>query len=573
MHIGKRKRIEIERKQITTIAELQMEVENTFREMLRSNIYDSNGNHTNQQKQAKRRRELRKALKTCTFGDWQAKLYIKEYIVDMLIGKFQFKEGDLENFIGFESGDLSAREKFDILLYQYIQKYESNALIKMIETYKLDAPKVNDDGEAYYEITDTQIHAMYHRSHMCLDLYDKLQILSQRLYSCYRGNGVIDEIRDMSIDGVSAGVSGITNNMEVERFGEVRVLPASYESIWLFYKGKSIHLSFLGFESKKELIRVCKNIYRYNNPGQLSEVRGYIVNEMVDGSRVAVARPPFCEGWVLFVRKFHKEMQKDISTLITGNNCMLPIQLMKWLIKGCQVIAITGEQGSGKTTLLMSLIRYIRPTYNLRVQELSFELHLRKIYPKRNIVSFKETDYVSGVEGLDFAKKTDGTVSILGEVATASVASQMIGMSQVASLFTLFTHHAKTTKDLIYAMRNALLTEGGFQNETAATRQVVDAIQFDVHMCKHADGHRYIERISQIIPIRQSIIQTCYRSSKDDDVVEPQFLVSDIVVYEKGRYQLKNPISEEINKQILRHLTVSEEEEFIKNQQEWGNVH
>ena len=80
---------------------------------------------------------------------------------------------------------------------------------------------------------------------------------------------------------------------------------------------------------------------------------------------------------------------------------------MKWLIRGCQVIAITGEQGSGKTTLLMSLIRYIRPTYNLRVQELSFELHLRKIYPRRNIVSFKETDYVSGIEGLDFAKKTD----------------------------------------------------------------------------------------------------------------------------------------------------------------------
>lgn len=552
---------------------LRIEVQNTFRDILRTHIFDSNASFVEQQRQIQRRRELRSALKTCTFGDWQAKLYIKEYIVDILISKFQFTEGDLERFIAFESGNLSARDKFDILLYHYIQKYENRALIFMIEDNKLDQPKINDDGEVYYEISEDQINTIYRRNHMYLDLYDKLQILSQRLYSWYRGNGVIDEIRDMTIDGVSAGVSGITNGMEVERFGEVRVLPASYESIWLFYKGKSIHLSFLGFESEKELIRVCKNIYRYNNPGQLSEVRGYIVNEMMDGSRVAVARPPFCEGWVLFIRKFHQELQRDIHSLITDGNCMIPIQLMKWLIRGCQVIAITGEQGSGKTTLLMSLIRYIRPTYNLRVQELSFELHLRKIYPRRNIVSFKETDYVSGIEGLDFSKKTDGSVNILGEVATASVASWMISMSQVASLFTLFTHHAKTTKDLVYSMRNALLTEGGFHNEVASTRQVVDAIQFDVHMCKHADGHRYIERISQIIPVRQSVIQTCYRPSKEDEVIEPQFIVQDIVVYENGMYVLKNPISEEIRHHIMKHLTSSEEEEFIKNQQEWGQVY
>ncbi|SHL98995.1 pilus assembly protein CpaF [Anaerosporobacter mobilis DSM 15930] len=552
---------------------LRTEVENTFRDILRTHIFDSHASLVEQQRQLQRRRELRSALKTCTFGDWQAKLYIKEYIVDILISKLHFREGDLEHFIAFESGNLSVRDKFDILLYQYIQKHENRAIITMIEDNQLEEPKVNEDGEVYYEISEEQIHAIYRRNHVSLDYYDKLQILSQRLYSWYRGNGVIDEIRDMTIDGVSAGVSGITNGMEVERFGEVRVLPASYESIWLFYKGKSIHLSFLGFESEKELIRVCKNIYRYNNPGQLSEVRGYIVNEMMDGSRVAVARPPFCEGWVLFIRKFHQELQRDIHSLITGNNCMIPIQLMKWLIRGCQVIAITGEQGSGKTTLLMSLIRFIRPTYNLRVQELSFELHLRKIYPRRNIVSFKETDYVSGIEGLDFAKKTDGSVNILGEVATASVASWMISMSQVASLFTLFTHHAKTTKDLVYSMRNALLTEGGFHNEVAATKQVVDAIQFDVHMCKHADGHRYVERISQIIPVRQSVIQTCYRPSKDEGVVEAQFIVQDIVVYENGKYVLKNPISEEITDHIMKHLTTSEEEEFIKNQQDWGNVY
>lgn len=138
----------------------------------------------------------------------------------------------------------------------------------------------------------------------------------------------------------------------------------------------------MSFGSYKELVRVCKNIYRYHNPGQLSEVKGYTVNEMKDGSRIAVARPPFAESWVMFLRKFDSVLQQDIRLLVTDENSSLPIELMKWLIRGERVIAVTGEQGSGKTTLLMALIGYINPAYNLRIQEMSFELHLRKFIQK-----------------------------------------------------------------------------------------------------------------------------------------------------------------------------------------------
>lgn len=546
---------------------------NTFREVLRSHLYDSNVTNEQRQQQIAKRRALRNALKTCTYGDLNAKVFIKEYIVDILVGKYQITEEKMEDYISFlDANQLSSQDKFEIILYYYKQKYSNQALVMLIDRYQLDRPKQDEHGDSYFEISAIQINAIYSREWFPLDLYDKLQILSQRIYSMFRGNGVIDEIKDMSIDGISAGVSGLTGNVEFNQFGNLRSLPASYESVWIFYKGKSIQLSFLSFGNEKELIRVCKNIYRYNNPGQLSEVRGYIVNEMIDGSRVAVARPPFCEGWVVFIRKFHQELHKDIHKLITDNNCQIPIQIMKWLIKGCQVIAITGEQGSGKTSLLMSLVRYISPTYNLRVQELSFELHLRKIYPTRNIVSFKETESVSGLDGLDFAKKTDGSVNILGEVATASVASWMITMSQVASLFTIFTHHAKTTKDLVYSMRNALLTEGGFHNEVAATRQVVDAIAFDVHMRKHPDGHRYIERITQIVPIRQNVIQTYYRTPNEEGVVESQFMVRDLVVYEQGKYLLKNSVTDEVRDQIMKQLTESETKEFEKNEDEWRRL-
>ena len=42
----------------------------------------------------------------------------------------------------------------------------------------------------------------------------------------------------------------------------------------------------------------------------------------------------------------------------------------------------------------MAMIENIYDTMNIRVQETAFELHLRKIYPTRNILSFRETDTI-----------------------------------------------------------------------------------------------------------------------------------------------------------------------------------
>ncbi|HJJ03829.1 MAG TPA: CpaF/VirB11 family protein [Clostridiaceae bacterium] len=157
---------------------------------------------------------------------------------------------------------------------------------------------------------------------------------------------------------------------------------------------------------------------------------------------------------------------------------------------------------AGKTTMLMGMIENIYETMNIRVQETAFELHLRKIYPTRNILSFRETDTISGQEGLDVQKKTDGSVNIIGEVATDPVASWMIQAAQVASKFTLFTHHAKTFPNLVTALRNSMLRTGVFKDEKTAEEQVVQVLNFDVHLVKDFRGRRYIERVTECIPLK-----------------------------------------------------------------------
>jgi len=67
----------------------------------------------------------------------------------------------------------------------------------------------------------------------------------------------------------------------------------------------------------------------------------------------------------------------------------------------------------------------------------------------------------------------------------------------------MFTHHAKTFPNLILALRNSLLKTGVFTNEKVAELQVVQVINFDIHLKRGYDGSRFIERITECVPIEQ----------------------------------------------------------------------
>ncbi|NGZ74497.1 ATPase, T2SS/T4P/T4SS family [Saccharibacillus alkalitolerans] len=456
--------------------------------------------------------ELKSSLKTCNSGSLADKTYVKSFIADLLLRGAAVSETTIDRILPF--GDarlLSDQDKFDILLHVYKLEHGMQALSALIERYSLAELKsvIENGSTESYIITAEEIREIYEREAPRLSFEDKLQIVVQRIYQQYKGFGAIDELRDQTIDGVSGGVSGLPGEMremedEVELMRSMREPgPRGCDSVWIFYRGKSIRLAFLGFGSDLELKRVCQNIYKFGSPGQLSEAKAYMVNEMQDGSRVVVVRPPFSESWAFFVRKFdlpNLSLERLLaSDRVTGAE--LPMQMLDYLMKGAQVTAVTGEQGSGKTTLLMAMVKSIYGTFNLRIQELAFELHLRRLYPERNTLAFRETDKISGQEGLDLQKKTDGTVNILGEVATDPVAAWAVQMSQVASKFTVFSHHAKTMKDLIWSLRNSLLKTGTFQNERIAEEQVASVIAFDVHLEKERDGTRYIQRLTECVVI------------------------------------------------------------------------
>ena len=558
-----------------SLSTMQNYIKKQFDEITRMNLYDLALSEEEFERRKNVKYELKRALKGAGYADSNDKKYVKSLMFDLLKNDYKVNNFNINHAIPFNNfNELTSQDKFEILMHMYKKTYKAEALTKIITKYALDYPKYEfDETVPSYVITPREIDEIFtdEVSPETLSFEDKLEIVVQRIYQEYKGYSVVDDIRDMNIDGVSGGVSGIPpsfldqlSDMDdyLTQMNDNRI-PMSYDSVWIFYKGKAMYLSFLSFGSEAELKRVCQNIYKYNNPGQLSESVGYKINEMKDGSRVVVLRPNFSESWAFFVRKFAPPTLISPEQLLVHENKENVIELLKYLIRGARVTAITGEQGCGKTTLLMAIMKFLYPTITIRVQETAFELHLRKIYPYHNILSLRETDTITGQEGLDVQKKTDGGVNILGEVATDPVAAWMIQMAQVASKFTLFTHHAKTFPNLITSLRNSLLKIGMFNSENVAEVQVVQVINFDIHLKRAVDGTRYIERITECIPLEQTYTyNNDYRKVKDtnqkldkfmDNAVEyfqhmtqaKNYTYKNIVEFVDGKYVFTNPISEE----------------------------
>jgi len=407
-----------------TIEKMIEFVKKRLDEITKINLYDIGLSEEELKRRKNKKYELKKALKGCTYGDVNDKKYVKELIFDILQKEYGVTESNISKAIPFDIPSLlTAQDKFDILIYAYKKEFGYEALTELIKKYNLAELKyVEGETKPSYVITSKEIEDIYETENVMLSFSDKLSVIVQRIYQHYKGYSSIDEVRDMNIDGVSGGVSGLPESFlsqvaqsdadYLDQIAEHKV-PRACDSIWIFFQGKSIRLAFLSFGTESELKRVCQNIYKYNNPGQLSDTNGYKINEMKDGSRVVVVRPSFSETWAFFVRKFDVK-RSTLEQWFKGEpGSDDSIELLKYLVKGARIISITGEQGCGKTTMLMGMIENIYETMNIRVQETAFELHLRKIYPTRNILTFRETETISGQEGLDVQKKTDGSVNII----------------------------------------------------------------------------------------------------------------------------------------------------------------
>jgi len=467
-------------------------------------------------------------------------------------------------------------------MYKLKKTHGNKALGYLLEKYGFHKPRpatnAIDEHEKAFYVTSEDLRYMYDCENFKLTDDEKIDVLAVLVYQLYKGFGIVDTLREMDINGFNCGTSGsILSNLKSYKEGSFK----ASKSVWVYYKGTYIHFRFMDFGSEEELKRVINLLIRYNNPGALTAKRGYLVNTMYDKSRILALRPPASEYWAVFVRKFTISDPSPERLIIKKGvkNGHLPIKLIEFLMRGQITCAVTGRQGSGKTTLMSSIIRYIDPRFTIRILEMAPELYLREIYPTRNILSVQETNTVTATELQDALKKSDAAVSIVGEVATDEVAARMIQMGMTASLFTIFSHHANTAKKLVFTLRNSLVNAGGFSNMETAERQVLEVVKVDIHLDYTPNGDRFIERITEIIPLEEGVpypefdpndpmgsfgkLFHEYFTRKTDRV---SFITRDILRYDKKekRYYVVGRLSKELESFLRGNLEDDYRVEFDK---------
>lgn len=563
---------EQEQEDIYAVPYLKDSIRMLFNGITNQNIAELYLNKTETRKRERQKVRLKTALRSCAQGNLGEKEFVKDYIKELLQNNLEINESTIDQVIPFENPrKLSIQDKFEILLQQYKREFRIDAFAMLSNHCGFETQKKNQYG-IHYEVCCEDINEAYVRFAQHPTYVDKLEVLTQRIYQETYGFSIMDEIRDMQIDGCSGGVSGMAsgqyNYMEEVMHSQDVTNKYSLNSLWVFLHGKPIHLSFLSFGSMSELIRVCKNLYLYDNVGHLTSSNGYKLNYLQDGSRVVVVRPKLTSGWAFFVRKFDSTKRMPIEALVRGSGTDTVIELIKWAVKGCLNIILSGDQNSGKTTFLKAMIQFIDQRYPIRTTEQEFELWLKNTYPHLNIASFRSTEEVSLVESINLQKKTDAAIMILGEVASFDLANSFITLTQAGTKSTICTCHCVTTNDLVEYFRNASLSCGTFTNEQVAEEQVAGAINLDIHWEKSGDGKRYISHITEIIPLPKDEVwpsdyQECLVEALKRIARRRTYITREILVYENGSYVCKNPFSKRSIQRICKNLNREEKEQFL----------
>ncbi len=530
------------------------------------------------------RRELKRslgdAIRKCAQGNICEKTIVTTKIKSSLMGVLKINEDLINEAIPFERPELlTSTDMFEIIMYLQKKHGNYNMFQEICRHTDLDRLKTDTRG-CYYDITDEDIQKAFQRLNQLLSYDDKLNILTQRIYEETYGLSVVDLLimEDTSIDCISGGISGITTDeyiyREEDSFADFNRRTKTYESVYIVFSGKTIHMKFLSFGSNAGIVRVCKNLTEHGRMGHFTSSEGGIKTHLSDGSRVTVFRPNNASQWAFFVRKFGSTSKYELKDLIIDKGCEYPLSIIKWAIKGCANIVFSGDQNSGKTTNMRAAVREIDRRQQIRTIEADFELYLNDSYTDMNILGTRPSSGLPFSKLIELLKASEAHTILFGETASLEHAKYLIDLLLAGTKRIITTGHWPTSDELISYF---ILAQGGYGNTGTEDieRMVVRLINLDVHHVKDNDGHRYIDRITEIIPFdrerKEAAIGTGIEGKLDkisgsleQMTRSKSYYTRDIVVYKAGEYHMMNPISKELSDIIIKNLSSEEISSFLE---------
>ena len=441
---------------------------------------------------------IAQAARKCVYGEENARRTIIKVFHDIIASHLLTLEScySIFNFEDLET--LPPEIKFEVLLYCLAPQYGKNAVKFLNDTYKWSSPRyIAQSGLERREVDYALVDIMFKEQmpYDSLSYEQCIDVISILVYQNSKGYGKIDTLMQQNIDGLELGTVGAI------RYRLLNANPdyVTERSCSIQLDAQWIHLSFINFGTVDEIKRLVLNVSNTEGSEALTIKRPTKVVDMYNGSRVTCIRPNVGATWGLFVRSFSAGVISVKKWLNTPEvkNWEIVDKLLFYLCQCTENTAVTGQQNTGKTTLMKGLIGYY-PYFNIRVTEMSFELQLNEIYPDRNIFCTRNDEFTSATEVQDILKKTDGYLSMAGEIATNEVAANAMQFGLVASQATMFSHHGKDYMGLIEGLTNALLSSGQFNDRDSAQGLVLDVVKHNVH-CDFHKKLRVVDYIEEIV--------------------------------------------------------------------------
>lgn len=561
-----------------SIPYLCTELKRTINDIVNTDLTGTRLNNKDLQNRKRLKKELSKSVRRCYQGDLKAKTIVFAKDKKELANTLKISPEVIDDTLPFESAEqLTAQDKFEIMMYLEKRDENYNMFRRICDKTGIDELKKDDNGY-YYSVSEKDIEDAYSKLAQTLSYDDKLNILTQRIYQEIHGLSVVDMLimEDDSIDGILGGASGSTR--DDFRYEEDSIYTGNYKksgthhSVWIIYKGKPMYLKFLSFQTKENLIRTCKNLAEHGKKGHITSAEGGLKTHLADGSRVTIFRPNNSTQWVFFVRKFKSVPGYKFKTLLTDTGCEATIEVIEWMVKGCVNILFSGDQDSGKTTLTRGAIGKIDRRHTVRSIEADFELYAGDAYPHLNYVGIRPSKKMGFAYIIELLKASNAHTILFGETASLEHAKHLIDLLLAGTKRIFTTGHWGTPDEMVAYFVHAMGAFGNAGSE-AVEALVSRLIHLDIHCVKENDGHRHIERITEIIPlsmeseepntdngIEGSLAKIAYHMGMM--ARKKTYYTRDIIVFEDGEYKMKNPISPRLANIILRNLTPDDKERF-----------
>lgn len=229
-------------------------------------------------------------------------------------------------------------------------------------------------------------------------------------------------------------------------------------------------------------------------------------------------------GIACVIRKTPAKIRLQKEKILADNYISLDVHelLMKAIQGHCNII-VCGETGSGKTEFVKYLASKIRENEKIITVEDTLELHLDKIFPKRDIVSMKTNNIVSYSDILVTCMRQNPKWILLSEVRSAE-AVMAVRNSISSGHYILSTIHADKAASIPNRMYSLLETN---QDIDQFLKSIYRYIQLGIYIRGYQDPktksfRREIAEVTEfyVDEDNNAVYNTIFRKSSTGKIIK-----------------------------------------------------